>query len=55
MSRKHYTIIAKVINFVYNNAPNSAVINSVATLLADEFEKDNPRFNRSKFLSVALS
>ena len=55
MSRKHYTIIAKVINFVYNNAPNSAVINSVATLLAHEFEKENDRFNRSKFLAVALA
>ena len=55
MSKRHYTIIAKVINFVYNNAPNSAVIANMAAILADEFEKDNERFNRSKFLSSALN
>ena len=55
MTTKHFTIVAKELNFSFNNAPNSrAAIRDLAISLADKFEVLNPRFNRSKFLAVAL-
>ena len=55
MTAKHFTIIAEELNFSFNNAPsNRAAIRDLAISLADKFEGVNPRFNRSKFLAVAL-
>ena len=55
MTRKHFALVAKELNFSLRNAPNSApIIRDLATALANEFEKVNPNFNRSKFLAVAL-
>jgi len=55
MTRKHFTIVAKELNWSFRNAPNSApIIRDLATALAKEFEQVNPNFNRSKFLAVAL-
>lgn len=48
MSKRDYEAIAKVLNqFDYETARN------VADELAQIFEKDNPRFNSNKFISVA--
>tara|TARA_Y100000310_G_scaffold338666_1_gene429033 strand:+ start:1052 stop:1219 length:168 start_codon:yes stop_codon:yes gene_type:complete len=54
MTRQHYTAIAQTINLSFTHAPNPNVITTLAVNLADDFEKFNPNFNRSKFLAVAL-
>jgi hypothetical protein len=55
MTRKHFDLIAKELNFSFNNAPSSRpAVRDLAVSLADQFEAVNPRFNRSKFLAVAL-
>jgi len=58
MTRQHFEAVAETLNLSYRNAPSEQVENILTTLaanLADEFEKTNPRFNRSKFLAVALA
>ena len=56
MTRKHFTAIAKALNFTYSNCPDHReVVTTLASALADQFESVNPRFNRSKFLAVALA
>jgi|TARA_R110000824_G_scaffold272217_1_gene460725 hypothetical protein len=55
MTKQHFALIAKELNFSFNNAPNSApIIRDLAVSMADQFEAVNPRFNRSKFLAEAL-
>ena len=58
MTKKHFYAIAETFNLSVRHAPNQQVENILTTLavnLADDFEKINPRFNRSKFLAVALA
>jgi hypothetical protein len=58
MTKQHFTAIAESLNLSFRNSPNEQTDNILTTLaanLADEFEKANPRFNRSKFLAVALA
>ena len=58
MTAQHFKAVAEGINLSFRNAPNEQVENILTTLaanLADQFEEFNPRFNRSKFLSVALA
>ena len=55
MTRKHYQLVAEQLNFSFTHAPNPNVIVALAANLADQFEQDNPRFNRSIFLAVALA
>jgi len=55
MTKKHYEAIALTINLSFTHAPNPLVIETLAVNLADDFEKFNPMFNRSKFLAVALA
>ncbi len=58
MTKKHFEAVAQTINLSFRNAPNrlsELVLTSLATNLADQFEEVNPRFNRSKFLAVALA
>ena len=55
MTRQHFNAIAETINLSFTHAPNPNVITTLAVNLADDFEKFNPNFNRSKFLAVALA
>ena len=56
MTKKHFTIVANNLSKALSNDPNAYnAIVLLARNLADEFEALNPLFNRSKFLSVALS
>ena len=55
MTKKHYTIVAETLNLSFTHAPNPNVITALAANLADQFERENPRFNRSRFLAVALA
>ena len=57
MTRKHFTAIANAIFHRYNSAVDESAsreIEQIAVDLANEFEKFNSGFNRSKFLAVAL-
>ena len=55
MTTKHFKAIAENLNLALHNDPNAHnAIVLLARNLADEFEVVNPRFNRSKFLAVAL-
>ncbi len=58
MTRQHFEAVAETLNLSYRNAPSEQVENILTTLamnLAHQFEEVNPRFNRSKFLAVALA
>jgi len=58
MTRKHFEAVAQSINLSYRNAPNEQaeiILSTLASNLAYQFELANPRFNRSKFLAVALA
>lgn len=56
MTTKHFVAIASNLNIALHNDPNAHnAIVLLARNLADEFQEMNPRFNRSKFLSVALA
>jgi len=58
MTKQHFEAIAYTLNLSYTHAPSQQVENILTTLavnLADDFEKINPLFNRSKFLAVALA
>jgi len=58
MSAKHFQTIAETLNLSFRHAPNQQADNILTTLavnLADDFEKFNPNFNRSRFLAVALA
>lgn len=53
MSRKDYEAIAGVIATV-NLSGYTDTLSRLTRLLADEFELDNPRFDRHKFENAAL-
>lgn len=57
MSRKDYVAVARVLSHVADNFPDyltpNEVTNAVAELLADVYAKDDPRFDRGRFLSAA--
>jgi len=55
MTRQHFETIAETCNLSYTHAPNPLVVETLIVNLADRFEQFNPRFNRSKFLAVALA
>jgi hypothetical protein len=58
MTRQHFTAVAETLNLSFRNAPNQQaeiIISTLASNLAHQFELVNPRFNRSKFLAVALA
>lgn len=58
MTKQHFETIAYTINLSFVHAPtqqNANIITTLAVNLADDFEKFNPNFNRSKFLAVALA
>jgi len=58
MTKQHFTAVAETLNLSFRNAPSEQAENILTTLacnLADQFEAVNPRFNRSKFLAVALA
>lgn len=58
MTTKHFKTVAETLNLSFRNAPSEQAENILTTLaanLADQFEAVNPRFNRSKFLAVALA
>lgn len=54
-SKQTYELIAFKIaaQTDYKKATGPEVLAWLARSLADEFERDNPRFNREKFLSAA--
>ena len=53
MTRKHYEQIAAAIAAV-NLSGYTDTLSRLTRLLADEFELDNPRFDRHKFENAAL-
>lgn len=53
MTRKHYEQIAEAIAAV-NLSGYTDTLSRLTRLLADEFEVDNPRFDRHKFEQAAL-
>jgi hypothetical protein len=55
MTKQHFYAIAETCNLSYTHAPNPLVVETLIINLADRFEQFNPRFNRSKFLAVALA
>lgn len=55
MTKQHFEAIADTLNLSYTHAPNPLVVETLIVNLADRFEQFNPRFNRSKFLAVALA
>jgi hypothetical protein len=58
MTKKHFTAIAYAINHRFTSAVDDSAIyeiEQIAVDLANQFEKFNENFNRSKFLSVCLS
>ena len=58
MTKKHFNAVAQTLNLSFRCAPSEQaenIITALAANLADQFEQENPRFNRSKFLAVALS
>ena len=55
MTSKHFIAIARTINLSYTHAPNPNVVTALAVNLADDFEQFNPKFDRIKFLAVALA
>ena len=58
MTRQHFEAIAYAINHRFTSAVDDSAIyeiEQIAVDLANEFEKFNENFNRSKFLSVCLS
>ena len=53
MTRKDYVILAKVIHTARNiNTDKTGEAVAVAYLLAEELERENPRFNRELFLTA---
>lgn len=55
MTKKHYELIAGVIAIsrkVEGTGERSQAIYYVTQRLADEFQKENTRFNRAKFLEA---
>lgn len=49
MTRKHYKEIAGIIRDIRHWSPT---LNDVIEQLANYFAKDNPRFNKAKFLKA---
>jgi len=48
MTRKHFEIVAAAVANI-TNRPDRWL---VANMLADSFEKENPRFDRDKFITA---
>ena len=55
MTAKHFQAVAERLNEAIRLSQDLPRIIKLATSLADDFEKFNPNFNRSKFLAVALA
>lgn len=57
MNKRDYVVIAAVLaeemDANRNEDRGASAVFAIANALADEFEKDNPRFDREKFLAVA--
>lgn len=55
MSKKDYEAIAKRLNFSldYHTPQECDTAALIATLLADYFVRDNPRFDKARFLHAA--
>jgi hypothetical protein len=51
MSRKDYEMIVRVLNDPTLHLPD-AKRNALASRFADELQKDNPNFNRSRFMKA---
>lgn len=59
LSRKYYVLIAKEINYLYNDAikkdnGNVTVLETLMNNLAIEFENDNANFNPEIFRKACL-
>lgn len=56
MTKKDYIRIAKVLNCARQDADDYGAggywVERAATLMADELAKDNPRFDRKRFLAA---
>lgn len=53
MTKKHFELVARVIKSMPSFAPTlRAQRASCANAFADEFERENPRFDRARFLAA---
>ena len=64
MTKQHFTTIAETFNLSFRKRSKRCtdediavedILTTLAVNLADDFERVNPRFSRSKFLAVALA
>ena len=51
-TRKHFQTIARTIKDNKNHKRVKNAVHNIALELANEFEKDNPRFDREKFIKA---
>ena len=51
MTAKHFKAIARNLNEAFHKSNKNTIL-AVAGMLADDFEKFNPRFSREKFLEA---
>lgn len=53
MSKKHFIAIAKILNMVGSSTGyDRSTATAIAHSLADVFQEENPRFDRSRFLDA---
>ncbi|KKM21706.1 hypothetical protein LCGC14_1632790 [marine sediment metagenome] len=50
--RRHYQVIAKIIESVWNDRDPGIESEAIAHKLADRFSQDNPNFSRERFLKA---
>lgn len=57
MTRRHYQIVAETIRAEYTTydpaGPEALALRRLALHLAVHFERDNPRFDRERFMQAA--
>ena len=51
-SREHFNLIAEIIKMSEEDGGNNETREGIARRFADRLERENPRFDRSKFLSA---
>ena len=52
MTKKDYELIATIIRGHQDGGKNDMVVRGLALSMAIEFQKDNPRFNKERFIKA---
>jgi hypothetical protein len=56
--KRHYIVMATQINELYGDASNAemkSILMIMANAMSDMFQRDNPNFNREKFIEACTS